>query len=734
MRPLSIFFVAVWRLSVPEPGFGRVGDWTTFTLTNDVQAIAFDRGDVWLATTGGGVRFEPALERFTVFTNTDGLSGNDVSSLAVDRRGDVWFGTRGNGLSRLRRDTGAWRTFTRLDGLASERVNAVTIHGDRLWVGTDDGLSLFIWGFDPDEGRETFVFSDAYRASRGVPVGDVNAIAIDATAIWVATDHGVATAPVDSPNLKDPDNWTVYTRNEGLPSNRVTTVAVSDAGVWSGTVSGAARLDGARWTPVNGGLPALEIRDLSFIDSVLWAATTSEAARLDGAMWTSVGGGVGRFGARAIEGDATGAVWIGTARNGLGRLEQGAWRFFPSSGLAGNTVTSIFIDRAGHIWCGFSEDGVSRFDGAVWTTFSTGDGLAAGPVSMIGQDRSGIRWFGTFGNGVSKLDDRGTPGKADDVWETLDQTNSVFEGLVEDPEFVVVNAWAIDHAGGQWFGNFGVGAHFLDRDGTWTTFRPRAGELSSSRFRGIAVGADSSVWFATDDRLSRYFPDRLQWRVYGASDGLLSPQVNAVAVAPDGVVWVGTDAGINRFEDEAITPLFLPAGLNTAAVTALAVDARGNLWVGARTGVARFAPDTFEWEVFTPDNSPLADPLVNAITIDRPAGEVWIATGRGVSRFESGVVPERTTLTTVLVYPNPFIPSRGDTGVVFGQLADGARVAIFSASGELVRRIEPDEIVAQQAFWNGKNEAGKQVAGGVYFFVITAPDGSHRAGKIAVIQ
>lgn len=720
---------------VPSTSAGGAGDWTAYTFANDIRAMAFDRGDIWLATSGGAVRFEPSTEQFFLFTNTDGLSGNDVTGLAVDVNRDVWFGTQSQGLSRRRHDTGEWRTFTPLDGLASERVSTVLIRDNTLWVGTDDGLSVFTWDHDTDEERDTFVFSDAYRASRGVPVGNLNALVISATTIWTGTENGVASVPHSSPNLKDPANWTTYTTTHGLPDKRVNAMAVSGTDVWAGTQNGVAQFDGTRWVPVNSGLFSLEIRDLTFIDGTLWTVTTGEVARFDGTSWVSIGGGVGPSGARTVSGNPTGEVWIGTAGNGLGRLDQGVWRLLPSSGPAGNVVDAIFVDRDHNVWCGFNEGGVSRFDGMVWTSFTTADGLAPGTVSMIGEDPDGPQWFGTFGNGISQLEDNNTALKDDDQWTLFDQTNSVFEGVPEDPLFVVVNAWSLDHDGGQWFSNFGVGALHLSRNGVWTIHRPRAGELSSARIRGIAVGADSSVWFATDSRLSSFHPGRQEWRIFGVSEGLLSPQVNAVVASVTGDVWVGTDAGITRIEAGSVVTSFgLPAGLNTAGVTALAADARGNLWVGSAAGLAVLDPETFEWQVFTEDNSPLADPLVKSLSINTDTGEVWIGTGRGVSRFESGILPARSTLADILVYPNPFIPSRGDVEVVFGQLADGSQVSILTAAGSLVFRIPPERIIAQQVQWDGKNEAGRLVAGGVYFFVVTTPDGSHRAGKIAVIR
>ncbi|MEE2709082.1 MAG: FlgD immunoglobulin-like domain containing protein [Gemmatimonadota bacterium] len=711
------------------------GDWTTHTFANDVRSLAFDGDAVWMATVGGAVRFDRSADLFTVFTNTVGLGDNDVTGVGVDDNRDVWLGTAGNGLSRRRQDTGEWRTFTRLDGLASERVSVVLIESSRLWVGTDDGISLFIWGQDPDERRDTFIFSDAFRASRGVPLADLNALAIGSDTIWAGTETGISTVLLSTANLKDPANWTTYSPADGLPDLRVTTLAVSGTEVWAGTRDGMARFDGTGWVPQNTGLLSREIRDATFIDGTLWVATMSEVARLEGGAWVSIGGSVGPGGARAVAGDTSGTVWIGSAQNGLARLEQGLWEFFPTKGPYANNVKAAFIDRDDNLWFGFNEGGVSRFDGTAWRSYDSSHGLPSGAITMIGEHNDGRKWFGSFGNGLARFDDRGTVDVLDDRWETFDQTNSPFEGVREDPNFVPVTAWSRDAEGGQWFGNFGVGAQFLDSSGVFTTFREGSSSLSSARIRGITVGSDNSVWFATDNRLSRYQSGSGLWEVFGTTEGLLSPQVNALASSNKGDLWVGTDAGISQIEPgNLVTSYGLPGGLNTSRVTALDTDARGNVWVGSPSGLGKFDPGTFDWEVFTIDSSPLAASLINAITVNDGTGEIWIGTGHGISRFESGILPVRPTQAQVPVYPNPFVPSKGSAAVVFAQLADGAKISILTADGVLVKQIPSSQITAQQALWDGRNSSGQPVAGGIYFFVVTAPDGSHFTGKFAVIR
>ena len=88
-------------------------------------------------------------------------------------------------------------------------------------------------------------------------------------------------------------------------------------------------------------------------------------------------------------------------------------------------------------------------------------------------------------------------------------------------------------------------------------------------------------------------------------------------------------------------------------------------------------------------------------------------------------IPEKSDL--LQNYPNPFNP---ETWIPY-QLKDAAPVAIsiYSGAGQLVRVLalgykEAGVFVSRSraAYWNGKNEAGEEVASGTYFYSIQAGD------------
>jgi hypothetical protein len=87
-------------------------------------------------------------------------------------------------------------------------------------------------------------------------------------------------------------------------------------------------------------------------------------------------------------------------------------------------------------------------------------------------------------------------------------------------------------------------------------------------------------------------------------------------------------------------------------------------------------------------------------------------------------------LAAAAPFPNPYRPGSG--ALTFGFLTAEAEVAIFDASGNLVRTlIERDGDGGVQ--WDGRNQAGQMVGTGVYLYRI-AHGAEARVGKLAVLR
>ncbi len=68
---------------------------------NSVQFIYEDpNGILWLATNGGLNKFDPKTEKFTVYTEEDGLPTNYIASILPGNNDDLWLATR-SGISKM---------------------------------------------------------------------------------------------------------------------------------------------------------------------------------------------------------------------------------------------------------------------------------------------------------------------------------------------------------------------------------------------------------------------------------------------------------------------------------------------------------------------------------------------------------------------------------------------------------------------------------------------------------
>ena len=97
-------------------------------------------------------------------------------------------------------------------------------------------------------------------------------------------------------------------------------------------------------------------------------------------------------------------------------------------------------------------------------------------------------------------------------------------------------------------------------------------------------------------------------------------------------------------------------------------------------------------------------------------------------------------LGEVHVVPNPFVVDSGFGGAAESSLRIGfyglpsqATIRIFSFSGQLVQTIEHNNPVYSVAFLQ-ETRNDQRMASGVYFFVVTTPDGQQTTGKFVIIR
>ena len=271
---------------------------------------------------------------------------------------------------------GNWRTFTTKDGLPSDKAYTVRIDGDRVLVGTHDGMAVY-----ENEKWKTYTTEDGL-AHNGVVSIDVDELTGD---VWIATLGGL--------NRWSGGKFETFNQlNSGMPNDLVYNVFCYGSDIWVATGGGAGHYDTRtrQWeifTEMNAPMHEPWTYALSAGDGKIWIAA-----------W---GGGVIEYNTETkhfrdyidpdgfmeidlqpddgIIHDITTAtsysdsiLWVSTYF-GMSRYDGKNWKgyFNHDSGLASNFIN--FLRAEGKIVFVCCDNGLSSTDGTTWVTYKRDD-------------------------------------------------------------------------------------------------------------------------------------------------------------------------------------------------------------------------------------------------------------------------------------------------------------------------------------------------------------------------
>ena len=114
-----------------------------------VSMLLDEKNRLWIGTWGGGLSLlDTKTFKFRNFTTQDGLPGNFILSIEEDHSGGLWIGTN-DGLSLF--DGKKFLNFSRINGLKSKFIFSLEAAQDHsLWVGGHQTLTRII--IDPTSG------------------------------------------------------------------------------------------------------------------------------------------------------------------------------------------------------------------------------------------------------------------------------------------------------------------------------------------------------------------------------------------------------------------------------------------------------------------------------------------------------------------------------------------------------------------------------------------------------
>lgn len=302
-------------------------------------------GAVWIGTSYSGL-FRHDQSGFETIPTTH----QEILSLAEDREGNLWVGTAGGGLSRIRRraisleGVEAGLPFAAVQSICEDSAGT-------LWAATQTGALA----------RRAGDIWSSLSATDGWPV-DATCVASDKQgALWIGTrQQGLY--------CWRGGRFTTWRSSDGIRGQTIHTLLVSKAGdLWIGEESAPAiqRLRG-------GQLRTFEIPADSRV-------------------------------VRAMAEDAAGDIWAGTSKGVLMRVsgdKLSEVRPRPSGDLA--SIRCLWATPDGAVWIGYAGWGVGRLKNGHYAEIHTEQGLHDDYISHLVADGRGWLWFGA-NRGIFKV-------------------------------------------------------------------------------------------------------------------------------------------------------------------------------------------------------------------------------------------------------------------------------------------------------------------------------------------
>jgi len=515
-----------------------------------------------------------------------------VPAFVQDGQGFFWIAT-GDGLVRF--DGYQFRPQERQSPSQRHRnlgwIRALLAgHDGRVWIGTEsDGLSAY----DPDTDRVQDFGSQNHPASavdpaaRRTPPPAIRALAEDSRGrIYMGSVGGGL-------EIFDPQSkrFTAYMHSDlpgSLPDDRIQALLIDrQQNLWIGTWNGLARL-----------------------------AKGSEHFETIGGTQPALGGHV----VQALFEASDGRIWIGT-QDGLlvifDPVTGQSTRPLPATKhLGGGPVTS-FVETPDHaLWVGRS-DGIQIFDVLslkllrhLQHDVRRPSGLAGDDVTQMLMDRAGWLWVSGFGLGLQ----RHNPGNKSIALREAD-----LEGIsvMNKPD---VRSLLQRDDGEIWAATSTNAVALLDKK-----LRERGHIVhSGGPVQSMVQARDGTVWLGSNSRLSAYDRQHHLLRQLAHPGG----QSRRLFESRDGTLWLGTQDGVYQLDrsGSTLTSLRNAEGNPRGEIHVFAQAPDHSVWIGTTVGIYRMPEGgkTIELVSALPGNE-LGSDIVIGMIFDR-SGQLWVDT------------------------------------------------------------------------------------------------------------
>ncbi len=190
---------------------------------NRVRRLSKDQeGSLWVATTKGLSKYDPIANRVESYGLNHGLTNEFILSLIVDSQNRIWVGTNGGGLFLFNGES--FQGFNGSNDLESNIIFGLSEDDNgKIWIASNSGFSSY-------DGTK---FSSITK-EQGLPTNTVFQVIISDGYHWLFTDVGVVritsqvVEEVVTGSKDILEGIRVLNKSEGMRTDQVTGVSVSD--------------------------------------------------------------------------------------------------------------------------------------------------------------------------------------------------------------------------------------------------------------------------------------------------------------------------------------------------------------------------------------------------------------------------------------------------------------------------------------------------------------------------
>jgi signal transduction histidine kinase/ligand-binding sensor domain-containing protein/AraC-like DNA-binding protein len=326
----------------------------------------------------------------------------------------------------------------------------------------------------------------------------------------------------------------------------------------------------------------------------------------------------------AITGDGKNTFWIGTAFNGINKIEalpDGSFTFeninniSVLSNMPTNEIISLLLDNRKNLWIGMGINSIVKVDKERNIV-----GIpTAGFVFAIHQDHKGQIWYGTWGNGLGRIN------QEQNTVQRFNTSSANYQTLNSD----IVVSLTDDFHNNLWVGTKGGGINIAPLD------------VLNSGQSGFVNYVFSEV-----DSLS-----------------ISNNEINCILEDKNGTLWLGTSNGLNKaLIPEGKTPneiiyqgklrfqsFFDTDGLPNNVICGILEDNEGYLWISTMDGLSKFDPVTQTFTNYNANDGLQANEFHTNGFYKQASGELFFGGVNGITAFNPAHIKQNPHLSNVTI-------------------------------------------------------------------------------------